>query len=487
MMSYTRLLAILAMLAGSACAVGPQYTRPPPVTFNDRWVGTTDSSPVDAAWWHSLNDPTLSNLVDLAGSQNLDIKVADARLRESRAYRDAAAGQRLPQADLSASTARDRISENGEIPIGRIPGFKRDLWLYEVGFDASWEIDLWGHQSSAVQAASARTEVAADTRRDTLVRVVAEVVRSYVGLRGSQEQLANATADAEAQESVAMLIDERFRGGESSRFDYLRAQAQAHSTRAAVAGFEAAAQAAVYQLALLTGQPPEALTRLSVAASLPKSPATVSAGLRSDLLRRRPDIRLAERQLAAATADAGVATAELFPRLSLVGSIGQQSQNGGDLPTQGSTQFSAGPSLHWPILAGGTIRANIRAANARIDSAAALYESAVLTALNDSETAINRFAAAKSTEQDRELARQQSEEALTLARQRYRAGEDDLIVLLNAQSAYTVAEQQDITARTATLETLASLYKSLGGGWQNLEAKTTLSIDHPSRGSPLGN
>ncbi|MEP6884266.1 MAG: efflux transporter outer membrane subunit [Gammaproteobacteria bacterium] len=487
-MSYTRLVAMLAMLALSACAVGPKYTRPPQVTFNDRWVGTTDSSPVDAAWWHSLNDPMLSDLVDLAVSQNLDIKVADARLREARANRDAAAGQRLPQADLSASAARHRISENGEIPIARIPGFKRDLWLYEVGFDASWEIDLWGHQSSAVQAASARTEVAADARRDTLVRVVAEVVRSYVDLRGAQEQSANATADAQAQDSVATLIDERFRAGESSRFDYLRAQAQAHSTRAAVAGFEATAQAAAYQLALLTGQPPEALTqRLSVAANLPKNSATVNAGLRSDLLRRRPDVRRAERQLAAATADAGVATAELFPRLSLVGSIGQQSQTGGDLLTQGSSRFSVGPSLHWPIFAGGTIRANIRAANARTDSAAAIYESAVLTALKDSETAINRFTAAKSSERDRELARQLSEEALNLARQRYRAGEDDLIVLLNAQSAYMVAEQQDITARTATLEALASLYKSLGGGWQDLEARTAVSIDHSSRGSPLGN
>jgi NodT family efflux transporter outer membrane factor (OMF) lipoprotein len=474
-MFYRRFLTALMSASLSACAVGPNYREPPQVAFNDQWVETTDTVAVDAEWWRSLNDPVLSDLIDKAVAQNLDLKIADARLREARANRDVTAGQRLPQVDATGSATRNRISENGEIPINRIPGFQRDLWLYDVGFDASWEIDLWGHQSRAVEAAKARAEAVADAHHDALVRVIAEVIRAYVDLRSAQEQLASATSDAQAQEDIAKLIEERFRGGESSRFDYVRAEAQARTTRAAVPEFEAAAHAAAYQLALLVGQPPEALTPLlNAPMSLPRSPSVASAGLRSDLLRRRPDVRQAERQLAAATADVGVATAELFPRLSLVGSLGQLSQNGGDLLSQGSNQFSVGPSLHWPIFAGGSIRANIRAAGARADAAAADYEGVVLSALADSETAINRHAAAELTQQDREAARQQTDEALTLARQRYRAGEDDLIVLLNAQSAYTVAEQQSIAARASTLAALAALYKSLGGGWES-EAPSTAS------------
>jgi NodT family efflux transporter outer membrane factor (OMF) lipoprotein len=438
------------------------------VSFDEHWVETAQTGPVDATWWRSLNDPLLSELVDQAVAGNLDLARAEARLREARANRDAAAGRQLPQVDADGSAARERVSKNGQIPINRIPGFKRDVWLYQVGFDASWEIDLWGHQSRSVQAATARAEVARDAHRATQVQVVAEVVRCYVDLRSAQEQLQSVESDAKAQESIAALVNDRYQKGESSRFDFVRADAQARTTRAAVPALEAAARAAAYELAVLTGQPPETLVpRLLVPATVPQSPATVSAGLRSDLLRRRPDILQAERQLAAATADVGVATADLFPRVSLLGSVGQQAQNGGDLLTGASNQFTVGPSLHWPIFAGGALRANIRAANARADAAATTYESAVLSALSDSETAINRFAAAQRTQRDRDVARRQSEESVTLARERYRAGEDDLIVLLQAQSAFTAAEQQSIAARAATSSAMASLYKALGGGWEN--------------------
>ena len=466
-----RLFAVLPLAALVACAVGPTYA-PPKISPAEHWVAGADSAPIDLGWWRTLNDPLLSELVANAVSRNLDLKEADARLREARANRDAAAGRRLPEVDVSGSATRSRISGNGEFPVNRIPGFKRDLWLFDGGFDAAWEIDLWGHQSRAVEAAAARAEAAGDIRHDTMMRVIAEVVRSYVDLRSAQEQMASAQSDTAAQEGIAKLVSDRYRAGESSRFDFLRADAQARTTRAAIPGLDASAHEAAYRLALLTGQPPEALSdRLLAAATLPQSPLTVAAGLRSDLLRRRPDVREAERELAAATADAGLATAELFPRLSLVGSIGQQAQNGGDFLSASSTYFSVGPSLHWPVFAGGTLRANIRAADARADAAGARYESAVLTALSDSETALNRFAAAQRTQQDRDGARQQSADALTLARQRYRAGEDDLIVLLDAQSAYSAAEQQSIVAKAASLDALVSLYKALGGGWEDFDTR----------------
>src|SRR5262249_19980180 len=229
------------------------------------------------------------------------------------------------EVNVNGEVSRNAWSENGPIPVNRIPGFERDYNLFQATFDASWEIDLWGHTARAVQAAQARAESADDVRRDTLMRVVTEVARSYVDLRKAQRQLTSARADASSRADVARLVEERYRHGEASRFDYARADAQARTAQAALPNFHADAHAAVYRLAVLTGQPPEAQTRLLNEAPLPGTPVTVSAGLRAEVLRRRPDVRAAERQLAASTADVGVATAELFPRISLVGSIGQQS------------------------------------------------------------------------------------------------------------------------------------------------------------------
>jgi NodT family efflux transporter outer membrane factor (OMF) lipoprotein len=364
-MSILKRFVALSLLLLAACAVGPKYT-PPKVTGNGDWIAATDTAPVDPTWWRSLNDATLDELLQTALTHNLDVKGAEARLREARASRDAVAGRRLPQLDASGSATRNAWSENGPIPVQRVPGFERDYNLFEAGFDASWEIDLWGHSSRALEAARARAEGADAARRETSLLVITEVTRSYVDLRSAQQQFASVQADASAQAEVADLIAERLRKGEASRFDFLRADAQARSARAALPDLDAAAHAAVYRLALLTGQPPEALAqRLLVPAPLPVCPAMVAAGMRSEMLRRRPDVRQAERQLAAATADVGVATADLFPRLSLTGSLGQQALQSQQFASSTSTYFSLGPGLHWPVFAGGSLRANVRAADAR--------------------------------------------------------------------------------------------------------------------------
>lgn len=466
-----RLAFALPLIALAACTVGPDYARPADASAG-QWLAPTESTAVDTAWWRGLNDPLLTELIDQAILRNLDLKEAEARLREARANRDAAAGGRLPEVNVTGAATQNQLSKNGQTPVANIPGFDRTFSLFDGGFDASWEIDLWGRTSRTIEAADARSEAAEAMRRETLMRVIAEVVRSYADLRGAQARLESASNDAEAQEGVARLVGERYRAGESARFDFLRADAQAKSTRSAIAGLASDTRAAAYRIALLTGQPPEALAdRLLAAGAIPHSPATVAAGLRSDLLRRRPDISQAERELAAATADVGVATADLFPRLSLLGSIGQQARSGDDLFSGGSTRFSIGPSLYWPIFSGGRIRAQIRAADARADAAAARYERAVLTALSDSETALNRYGAAQIIRVEREAARTLTAEALELARQRFRAGEDDLIVLLDAQSSYSSAERQSIDARVAELQALVALYKALGGGWESVIAE----------------
>lgn len=469
-MCLPRIFFALSLLAVCSCAVGPDYRSPTNQMAAGEWLTTTSSAPVDTAWWRRLDDPLLVELVESAAARNFDLREAEARLREARANRDATAGRRVPELSVTGSVTRNELSENGQLPVVNLPGFDRTFSMYDAGFDASWELDLWGSNARATQAADARALAAAAARRDMTMRVIAEVVRSYIDLRIAEARLASTRTDAEARGEVAQLVNQRYQAGEAARFDFLRADAQAVTTGAALAGLDADIHAAAYRLALLTAQPPEALTgRLLLTASIPPVPVAVATGMRSDLLRRRPDIVAAEHELAAATADIGTATAELFPRFSLLGSIGQQARSSADLSSSSSTRFSVGPSLHWPIFEGGRIRASIRAANARADAAAARYERAVSTALNDSETALNRFAAAQLTRQQSEAARQQSAEALELARQRYRAGEDDLIILLDAQSAYSTAERQSIDTVGAELQAFVALYKALGGGWEDFE------------------
>ena len=456
-----------ALLLLSACMVGPDYHHPPTVPASGAWSEPAVAGDVDAAWWRRLDDAELDRLIASAVARNLDLRIAEANLREARANLDATAGKRLPEIDATGSAARNQLSGNGQLPVASIPGFSRRYGLFDAGFDASWEIDLWGHTARQVQAARARAQAAEEARHGVLLQTVAEVVRAYVDLRGAQARLASAEQDARARADVAQLVTQRYRVGEAARFDAARAEGQALSARAALAGIDADAHAAAYRLAVLTGQPPEAMQSLIAAAEpLPQSVPAVGAGLRSDLLRRRPDIRQAERMLAAATGDVGAATADLFPRLQLVGTVGQQAQSAGDLGLGASTRFLVGPSFSWPIFAAGRIRAQIRAADARADAAASSYERAVLAALADSETALNRFNAAQTERRVRDAARQQSAVALDLARQRYESGEDDLVALLQAQSDFSAADQQAVSAHIAELTAFASLYKALGGGWE---------------------
>jgi len=466
-----RLSTLLMLVSGLAgcTAVGSDYA-PPKTVVAAKWIAPVDEHAPDQQWWRSLNDPTLDRLVELALAGSLDLREAQARLREARAQRDAVRGQSYPEVTASGTVTENRLSENGQLPIGDLPGFDPTFSLFDLGFDASWEIDLWGRNRRATEGADARAQAAGEGLRGATLSLIAEVCRTYVDLRAAQARQASARADATAQAKIAQLVGERYRAGEASRFDFARADAQAQSTASIVDNLEADARAAAYRIAVLTGRPPEAVVAaLLPPADLPQSPGSISAGLRSDLLRRRPDIRQAERELAASVADVGVATADLFPRFSLIGSIGQQSRTAGDLTAGDSTRFQIGPALHWPLFSGGRMRALVRAADARSDAALVRYERAVLSALADSESALNRLAAAEATRRKVVAARDQTSLALDLARQRYRAGEDDLVVLLTAQSAFSTAERQSVDARAAELAAFIAAHKALGGGWEAVQ------------------
>ncbi|HEX7819204.1 MAG TPA: efflux transporter outer membrane subunit [Sphingobium sp.] len=466
-MPRSSFFALLPLIALAACTVGPDYRRPASPAATAGWVEPADTGAIDPRWWQQFNDPILTDLIDRALAGSPDSAEAEARLREARANRDAAAGGAFPTLTATGSATENRLSENGQIPIGAIPGFSRDLSLFDLGFDASWEIDLWGRNRRKVEGASARVEAAEASRRDAMVMLSAEIARNYLDLRAAQQDIENLQDMANTDAELTRLTRLRFDAGEASRLDADTASSAARSSAAAVPDARANAAAAAYRIAALVGAPPEevAARLLANRQPQPRSPDNILVGIRSDLLTRRPDVRRAEYDLAAATADIGVAKADLFPRFSLFGSIGQQARNAGDLTDAGSTRFQIGPSFSWPIFAAGTIRAQIRASNARADAAAARYEKAVFGALSDSEAAINRFLNASAAQTDAEAALAAQDSALRLAIQRAERGEDDRLALLRARKAYMAMDRAALNARRAKGQAGVALFKALGGGW----------------------
>lgn len=461
-------LPLLALLALAGCTVGPDYQRPAPSAATQApWVEPGTPGAVDLTWWDSFGDPQLSALVGRALASAPDLKEAQARLAEARANRDAVAGGRLPSVEAKGSVTQNVLSENGQLPLGNIPGFDRSFQLFDLGFDASWELDFWGRRTRQTEAANARADAALFGQRDVMLTLIGEVARSYFDLRAAQADAASAQALAGADADLARLTGLRFKAGEASRLELERAEGTARTSAAAVPGADARAAAAAYRIAALVGAAPEEVApELRKPAPLPASPDRILVGVRSELLERRPDIRRAERELAAATADIGVATADLFPRFSLLGGFGQQARTPGDLFSVDSSRLQIGPSFSWPIFSGGTIRAQIRAADARAQGAAARYEKAVTGALSDSETAINRFLNARVSETEAGAALDRERSAYALAEKRATSGEDDRLTLLRARQSLLAAEQRADQAKAAKGQAAVALYKSLGGGWR---------------------
>ncbi|MET0363327.1 MAG: efflux transporter outer membrane subunit [Sphingobium sp.] len=464
-MQRLSLIALVLVLGG--CTVGPDYQRPATAASASGWTEPAAAGAVDPVWWRQFDDADLTALIERALVKAPDVAEAEARLREARANRDAAAGGALPTLTAKGSYAENRLSENGQFPINAIPGFSRDFPLFDAGFDASWELDLWGRQRRKVEGAAARTDAAEAARRDVMVALSAEIARNYFDLRAGQADAAALEEIARADAELARLTRLRFDAGEASRLDRDAAESAARSSAATVPDARAQVAGAAYRIAALVGAPPEEIAPGLIATPrpVPRSPDTILAGVRSDLLERRPDIRRAERELAAATADIGVAKADLFPRVSLFGSIGQQARNAGDLTDGGSTRFQFGPSFSWPIFAGGTIRAQIRAADARADAAAARYDKAVLGALSDSEAAINRFLNARTAQGEADAARTAQASAFALAQQRASRGEDDRLALMRATRTRLATERSAIGAARAHGQAAVALFKALGGGW----------------------
>jgi NodT family efflux transporter outer membrane factor (OMF) lipoprotein len=466
------LVLLLPPLLG--CAVGPRY-QPPAVPMPKAWTEASAASTVtsDASlerWWTEFRDPILDRLVARAVEGNLDLKIAAARIREARAARGIAASAGLPQVAASAAYSRAQRSD-------AVPPFKsaagapspfgaREQDAFEAGFDASWEIDVFGGVKRDKEAARAQVEAAEEGRREVLVTLLADVARSYVELRGAQAQLEILEKTVRSEADTLGLARARFEAGLATDLDVARAEGLLRATEAERPVLGRRARQAVYRLGVLLGKEPGTLAaELEVPGAIPPVPPEIPLSLPSELLSRRPDLRRAERELAAATARVGVARADLFPRFSILGSFGRLSEDAGDLGSGTSQFWRVIPMVRWPILSGGRIRANVRVQDARQEQALQQYEKAILTALEEVENALSAHSREQARRDSLRASVAANSRALDLATDRYTSGLESFLSVLDAQRAVYAAEDHLVQSERSVAVDLVALYKALGGGW----------------------
>jgi NodT family efflux transporter outer membrane factor (OMF) lipoprotein len=454
-----------AILFVGGCAVGPNYKKPEtrtPENFSE--APTTQPAGDLAQWWTKFNDPKLDSLIDRAVAQNLDLKIAAQRIREARALRGISGSQLWPQVDGVGGYSRSRRSnQTGQPNFG-----DRDTDLWSAGFDASWEIDVFGGLRREIESADAQIGAAIESQRDATVSLVSEVARNYLVLRGSQRQILITQNNIRTQAETLNLQKTRFKAGISSDLDVARSEAQVATTSATLPIFQTNVRQAIHALGVLLGQEPGSLQQeLLVDSPIPSAGNVpyVPAGLPSELLLRRPDIRAAERQLAAATANIGVATSDYFPRFALTGQIGLQSDVLKNLPEGDSTFWGFGPSFRWNLLNFGRVRSNVEVQNARQQQALLSYDNTILSALREVEDSLVAYDRERERWAQLTQAVSSNRRAVDLANQLYSRGLVDFLSVLQAQRELFLVENQLVDSERQVSLNLIAIYKALGGGW----------------------
>src|SRR6266478_214060 len=466
-------VAVLLFLSG--CAVGPNYRAPQtkaPAQWNESLAGgETNSAITTTEWWTNFNDSELDSLVRRAVRSSLDLRIAQARVREARAQYGIASADLWPTVDGSSSYARQRQSKHqplvDSVPL---PGVPFENNVYQAGFDASWEVDVFGGKRRAKEAAGSQVSASEFGRRDVLITLLGDVARNYVDLRGYQGRLTIARENIVAQEKTLAITRDRFAKGLSSDLDVQQASTVLATTRAEVPTLESSIQTAMHRLEVLLGQQPGTLqAELSQASAIPAQPPVVPVSLPSELLLRRPDIRQAERQLAAATANIGAAKADLFPKFFLTGAAGFESVSASDWFTGGSKLWSVGPTMQWRIFDAGRIRGNIKVQNARQEAALATYEKTVLTAFEEVENGLVLYAKEQVRRRSLQDAVVSSQKSLDTANKLYANGLTDFLRVLDAERSLYQSQDSLVQSDRTISANLISLYKSLGGGWEDVE------------------
>jgi len=465
------------LLCAAGCAVGPDYQRPdlaaPPAWQEGGQRGVDTRTADMAQWWTAFKDPLLDSLVERAVKSNLDLRIAEARVREERALLAATASGLWPTADVSGSYSRSRASQNALVFGGGGGGaaFSGGLILehdlFQNGFDANWEIDIFGGIRRAVEAARANLEASVEDRRSVLVTLLGDVAKNYIDLRGLQRRLAVAQDNLKAQEDTLELTKIRFDAGLASDFDVAQAEGEVKTTEAQIPTLQTALKQTAYRIDILLGaQPGASWGELANEAPVPALPPEAYVGLPIDLLRRRPDIRSAERQLASATALVGAATADLYPKFSLAGSIGLQSISASNWFSGPSRFWSIGPTISWPVFDAGRIRATIEVRNAQQEQALRSYERSVLNALGDVESALVNYGNEQKRYRSLIEAVASNRRAVQLANDLYTQGLVPFLNVLDAQRTLYSSESDLAQSEAVMASNLVALYKALGGGWE---------------------
>ena len=486
---------ILAALLLAGCnAVGPDFVRPKAPSALS-WLtgkGRPDApaksapveQPVDPNWWTLFNDPVLTSLEQRVAAGNLDLRAAEFRLSESRAQLGVAEAAQFPLSHANSSYTRTKASNNGQFAVasdalgangasgstaGGISGTRRlnPFDVFQVGFDASWEIDLWGGVKRSVESASALVEASAEARRSILLSTLAEVARDYIALRGVQTQLRIARDSVKTARQSLSLTQQRAAGGVTTDLDVASASAQLRNTSAQIPRLEQQESAGINALSLLLGQPPNTLRdELATAKPVPPVPPNVPVGIPSELARRRPDIRQAEAQLHAATADIGVAIADFYPSVKISGSIGLQAVQFVRIFDFNSHMYSAGPGISIPLFEGGKLKATLHFREAAQQEAAINYQKTVLNAWHEVDNALTAYTAEQARREQLRLAEADNRHALGLAQSRYQQGVADFLAVLDAERNLLATQLLLADSTTAISSNLVALYKALGGGWE---------------------
>ncbi|HEX4153099.1 MAG TPA: efflux transporter outer membrane subunit [Steroidobacteraceae bacterium] len=504
-MSHRRVAIRASLLASSAvlaaCAVGPSYRTPKPDVPNQYAAassrrsattapaaGAAPASVVDlAAWWKTLDDPELNSLVDRAVKNNLDIEVALVRLQQARTYEAEVIGHALPEVDASVGEGRGTGSDLARARAAQSlvsaetgNGFTTVNTL--AGFDAAWELDLFGGYRRAFQAARFSAQAAAQARYGVITAVIADVVRGYIDLRGAQLQLAVLNQASSVLRQDLSIVSQRYQRGITNALDVALATRELDAVNAEIAPATAQVKAAQYTLAVLIGVFPESMVgELAAPGMIPSMPGAVAAGAPLDLLKRRPDIQQAERTLAANTARIGVATAGLFPQVALVGSLGaQQGQIAGSTQQVGQHIWSFGPGAIWPLLDFGAIDAQVDIADLEARASLATYRQTILRAVQEVDSALDSYSAEESRVTNLQEAMAAAQRAVDLATARYNRGLTDYLNVVDAERQFYQIEQSDIAAQTGAGEQFVRLYRSLGGGWQNYQSVPGIRQPQPA-------
>jgi outer membrane protein, multidrug efflux system len=464
-MNLSRSIVLSCFLSSlAACAVGPDYVRPEtpaPPAWQELPQGVSAGEAEISEWWRAFGDPALDRLVERSLRGNRDLRQAVARVAEARALYRIAASAELPQVDAEGDVTRARRSENGAFPGAG------DATAYTLGLSAGWEVDVFGRVRRSVESATASVEASEEDRRAVEVALAAEVASAHVNVRTLQSRLKVAYANLDSQTETLELTRVRLEGGVASGLDVAQAESVLASTRTTVPSLERALLQELNRVSVLLGEPPgSVLVDLADGGTIPAPPAALTVGFPADVIRQRPDIRRAERELAAQTARIGIATADLFPRLTLLGSFGFDATHVADLFTGASRAYSVGPAIRWNIFDAGRIRGLIHAEEARTDQALAAYEQSVLRGLEEVENALIAYARFREERQAVDDALRAASRSLSLATDLYKDGLVDFQNVLDAQRE--VFEFQDQLARTDGLavQSLVALYRALGGGWQ---------------------